>query len=92
MKKLSRIDIDREIQKLSKWMLEEESIRRDWNFVNFTEAVKFINEVADLAEKHNHHPEIFNVYNKVTLKFFTHDAGGLTMKDFKIAAEIDKIK
>ncbi|MBD3225228.1 MAG: 4a-hydroxytetrahydrobiopterin dehydratase, partial [Caldithrix sp.] len=58
---------------------------------DFIAAVGFINKMAILAEKHEHHPELFNVYNTVTLSFSTHSAGGLTDKDFNIAADIDKL-
>jgi 4a-hydroxytetrahydrobiopterin dehydratase len=51
----------------------------------------FINKVAELAEEQDHHPELFNVYNKVVLKFSTHDAGGLTTRDFRIARDIDRL-
>ena len=52
---------------------------------------KLMNKVAIISEKHNHHAEIFNVYNKVSLRFNTHDAGGITDKDFKIALDINKL-
>ncbi|WP_456408663.1 4a-hydroxytetrahydrobiopterin dehydratase [Caldithrix abyssi] len=51
----------------------------------------FINKVAILAERHGHHPEIFNVYNRVRLTLATHDAGGLTQKDFDLATAIDEL-
>jgi 4a-hydroxytetrahydrobiopterin dehydratase len=47
--------------------------------------------IAVICEAHNHHPELHNVYNRVSLRFNTHAAGGLTMKDFAIAAEINKL-
>lgn len=77
---------------MEKWTLEGDSIKREWIFQDFSEAMDFLNMVAVIVEKHNHHPEIHNVYNKVTLWLSTHDAGGITEKDIKIAKEINKIR
>ena len=91
MQKLSEQEIYDKLHTVTGWVREENHIRKDWNFENFIEAFAFISKVAILAEKHNHHPELFNVYSQVTLKFNTHDAGGLTQKDFNIARDIDRI-
>ena len=89
--KLSEQQVEEKLKKLVNWYLDKDSIRRDWEFKDFVEAIGFINKVAIISEKHNHHAEIFNVYNKVSLRFNTHDAGGITEKDFKIAADINKL-
>ena len=60
-------------------------------FKNFTVALGFIVQVGCLSEKQNHHAEIWNVYNNVTLRLSTHDAGGITERDFKLAMGIDKL-
>jgi 4a-hydroxytetrahydrobiopterin dehydratase len=73
------------------WYLDEDAIRKDWTFDDFKDALAFINKIGDLAEKHNHHPELSNVYNKVSLRFNTHSADGITAKDFSIARDIDGI-
>lgn len=91
MKKLTNQEIQDRMNEIPNWRLEEDSIVRDWSFNDFSEAMDFINQIARLAEDHDHHPELFNVYNKVTLKFSTHDAGGLTNRDFKIARDIDSL-
>ncbi|MEJ2054944.1 MAG: 4a-hydroxytetrahydrobiopterin dehydratase [Calditrichaceae bacterium] len=91
MEKLSSDQIQKELKNLSGWELDDGAIRRDWEFKDFSEALIFINRVGSLAEKHDHHPEIFNVYNKVNLRFSTHSAGGITKKDFEIARDIDGI-
>jgi 4a-hydroxytetrahydrobiopterin dehydratase len=91
MEKLSSEQIKNELNNISRWRLDDGSIRRDWEFKDFGEALIFINRVGILAEKHDHHPEIFNVYNKVNLKFNTHSVGGITIKDFKIARDINNI-
>jgi 4a-hydroxytetrahydrobiopterin dehydratase len=72
-------------------MLDKNAIKKEWTFEDFNQALTFINKIGQLAEKHDHHPEIFNVYNRVALRFYTHTAGGLTEKDFAIARDIDTI-
>ncbi|HEM49503.1 MAG TPA: 4a-hydroxytetrahydrobiopterin dehydratase [Caldithrix sp.] len=91
MEKLSQDQIQKELSNLTGWKLDNDAIRRDWEFRDFSEALIFINRVGSLVEKHDHHPEIFNVYNKVTLRFNTHSAGGITTKDFNIARDIDAV-
>ncbi|MDQ7053066.1 MAG: 4a-hydroxytetrahydrobiopterin dehydratase [candidate division KSB1 bacterium] len=84
-------EIQQKLAELNGWELDGNAIKKAWQFRDFAEAMRFINQVAELAEKHDHHPELFNVYNHVELRFSTHDAGGLTAKDFAIAREIDRI-
>ncbi len=74
-------------------LLEEEEfkIRRKYKFDTFREAVNFINKVADIAEEEDHHPNIFNSYTNVTLTFFTHSIGGLSINDFIMASKVEKI-
>ena len=91
MKLLSQDEIKMQLEDVEKWELDENAIKRDWTFQDFSEAMDFINMVAVICESHNHHPEIWNIYNRVTLRFFTHDVGGLYQKDFDIAREINKI-
>ncbi len=91
MEKLSIPNIKSELGHLPEWYLDKDAIRRDWEFNDFSEALIFINRVGSLAEKHDHHPEIFNVYNKVSLRFNTHFVGGITEKDFAIARDINSI-
>lgn len=73
------------------WKLDDSSLIRDFVFLDFKSAFDFMIEVAKLAETHNHHPIWSNVYNKVQIKLFTHDLGGLGPKDFKLAAAIDTL-
>lgn len=91
MQKLSENQIQTHLDALPGWRRDGEAITKEWSFRDFKQAMEFINKVADLAEAHNHHPELFNVYNRVTLRFTTHDAGGLTEKDIKIAHAIEEI-
>ncbi|MEK6911602.1 MAG: 4a-hydroxytetrahydrobiopterin dehydratase, partial [Candidatus Thermoplasmatota archaeon] len=58
---------------------------------DFKEAMAFLNRVAELAETANHHPDIWNSWNRVKLSLTTHDAGGLTERDFKLAKKIDAL-
>lgn len=74
------------------WKEENNQLVKSFLFEDFKEAFGFLQQVAFLAEEQNHHPEIYNVYNKVTLKLTTHDAGNtVTQKDKKLAGAIDKI-
>lgn len=90
MKLLTDNEIQEKLNQLSGWQRDGQAIKKEWTFGDFGEAITFINKVADLAEAQNHHPELFNVYNRVSLRFSTHDAGGLTEKDFQIAQAIEK--
>lgn len=79
--------------KLPNWPLVEgrEAITRQFQFRDFSEAWGFMNRVALLAESQNHHPEWSNVWNRVRIELSTHDAGGLTDNDVKLAQAIDKL-
>ena len=65
-------------------------ISRDFVFADFAQAFGFMTQVALMAERRNHHPEWSNVYNRVSITLTTHDAGGLSMNDIKLAQAIDK--
>lgn len=79
------------MRKLSNWALEGDLIVKDFTFGNFRQALEFVNKVGEIAEKHNHHPDITISYNKVRLTLTTHFEHGLTSKDFEVAEEIDKL-
>ena len=72
------------------WQRSGEIISRTFVFKDFPAAMKFVNAVAELAEQAQHHPDVDIRWNKVTLAFTTHDAGGLTEKDFELARQIDQ--
>ena len=74
---------------LNDWQYNSEGIEKKFQFKNFTEALGFLLKVGVVSEKMNHHPELFNVYNKVNIRLTTHDASGVTDKDIKLASEID---
>lgn len=88
---LNSEQIDTQLQELSGWTFKNNAIEKEWTFKDFKESLLFINKIGDIAEKHNHHPELFNVYSKVILRFNTHDEGGVTEKDIHIAKEINSI-
>lgn len=74
------------------WKAENNQLVRSYQFKGFVEAFAFITKVAFLAEKHNHHPELKNVYNRVELRLSTHEAGNkVTDKDRRLAAAIDEL-
>ena len=83
--------INEKMRGLKNWALEGSSITKDLSFKDFKESLDFTNKVGELAEKHEHHPNILIQYNKVRLTLTTHSEGGLTLKDFDLAGEIDKI-
>jgi 4a-hydroxytetrahydrobiopterin dehydratase len=76
---------------LQHWSLAREGLamERNFTFANFVEAFGFMTRVAILAEKADHHPEWFNVYNRVEITLTTHDAGGLSPRDVALAREIE---
>ena len=80
------------LQSLPRWKLENGELVRRWEFANFVEAMQFVNSVAELAEGAGHHPDIDIRYNKVRLALISHDAGGLTERDFDLAAAIDSLE
>ncbi len=73
------------------WVLEENKLHREYQFKNFVEAFGFMTQVALIAERSNHHPEWFNVYNKVVIDLTTHEVGGITERDFSLAKQIDDV-
>jgi 4a-hydroxytetrahydrobiopterin dehydratase len=78
---------------LTSWTYQPDSsaISRSFVFADFVEAFSFMTAVALLAEKADHHPEWFNVYNRVDIRLTTHDAGGLSQRDIDLAKEIDAL-
>ena len=89
--KLDKDDIEQRMGDYPEWALSGDALQRTFNFDDFKASMAFVNEVAELAERHQHHPDIMIRYNKVTLTLTTHDAGGLTEKDFSTARDIHAI-
>jgi len=91
--KLAAGEREAALKELRNWQMVEDSdaIKRSFKFKNFSEAWGFMARVALLAESQDHHPEWFNVYNKVDITLSTHDAGGLSARDVKLAKAIDAL-
>lgn len=81
--------ISKRLVTLSGWQLKGKTLEKKFRFADFREAMGFVNRVADLAEMADHHPDILIHYREVTLVLWTHTAGGLTDRDFKLAADIE---
>ena len=90
-RKLDQDEITAGLQSIAGWSLDDEKLFREFRFPSFVEAFGFMASVATLAEKQDHHPEWFNVYNKVQIRLTTHEAGGITENDFGLARSIDQI-
>lgn len=88
---LSSSEIKDSLKRIPEWEHEKKAIERTYEFDDFTQAMDFVNGVAEIAEEDDHHPEIEIRYNKVTLKLSTHAEGGLTELDFDIAEKIDTL-
>ena len=89
---LSDDKIQSELSTLAGWEREGDRIAKTYTFGSFREAVSFIVRVSYVCEDHNHHPELSNVYNRVTLAFTTHDAGNtITDMDVTVAREIEEL-
>lgn len=93
MTKLDGPALHAQLAQVPGWHFDEEAhaIERRFAFKDFNEAFAFMTRVALAAEQRNHHPEWFNVYNRVDITFTTHDAGGLTEKDIDFALWVDAV-
>jgi len=89
--KLSAAQIKTALTAVPDWKKQGSTITRTFQFKDFPAAIKFVNAVAKLAEKAWHHPDIDIRWNQVSLTVTTHDAGGLTEKDFALAAQFDRV-
>jgi 4a-hydroxytetrahydrobiopterin dehydratase len=91
LKPLSNTYLTQALQQLDGWVHEIETahIRKEWVFDSFQTAMRFFVQVGELAEAADHHPELLSVYTKIVIRLTTHDANGLTHKDFDLAKQID---
>ena len=90
-KKLSRQEIEQRLTGLVDWTLVQHKLYRKFVFADFNQAFGFMSQVALLAETIDHHPEWSNVYNRVEIYLTTHDAGGISERDFALADKIDRL-
>ena len=79
------------LEKNTDWTIYNKSIKKEFKFDNFIEAFGFISKISLLSEKMGHHPNWQNTYNKVRIELTTHDMGGITTNDIKLAEAIDKL-
>ena len=92
-KPLSEEEIKLKLGELNGWIFENDCLKRNFEFSNFRDAMSFLVRISFEADQRDHHPAIFNCYNRVSLSLNTHDAGGkVTEKDFSLASAIDDIK
>jgi len=91
--KFNSHEIAKALKTIQGWTLESDEafMHKQWQFDSFKTAMEFITEVADIAEHQNHHPEFVSVYRKMRVRLSTHDASGLTQKDFDLATAIDSL-
>jgi 4a-hydroxytetrahydrobiopterin dehydratase len=90
-RKLSEREIEKELSELVGWRIVNGKLHKAIEFATFVQAFGFVTQVAMESEKMNHHPEWSNVYNKVTIDLVTHDIGGISNYDFRLARAIDAI-
>ena len=90
-KKLSDAQIQANLEQVDGWTIENGKLHKEFQFDTFVTAFGFMTQLALVAESLNHHPEWFNVYNRVTIDLTTHDAGGISDLDFQWAKQADAI-
>jgi 4a-hydroxytetrahydrobiopterin dehydratase len=88
---LSEHDVRNALLKIPGWRANRKAIERSFEFPDFKTAMKFVNRIADAAEEAGHHPDIEISYNKVKLSLISHDSGGVTERDVKMAGRINEI-
>jgi 4a-hydroxytetrahydrobiopterin dehydratase len=88
-RKLSDLEIQRALGKLAGWSRRGDALMKTYTFTAFADGIAFVGQVAKVADRLDHHPDIDIRYTKVTLTLSTHDAGGVTESDLQLAEEID---
>ena len=91
MQKLSQEQIEEALKSIPGWSIKDGKLHRDFEFASFNEAFGFMTRAAMEIEKMNHHPEWFNVYNKISIDLMTHDAGGITQNDICLAEILNSL-
>jgi 4a-hydroxytetrahydrobiopterin dehydratase len=86
--KLSEAEIESFLTKNPEWSLVDGKLSREWRFADFLAAIAFVNRIAPMAEHANHHPDIDIRYDRVVLGLVSHDAGGITSRDAKMATQL----
>ena len=88
---IEKSQLDSFTEKNPSWIIDNKTIKKEFKFDNFIDAFGFMSKVALLSEKMDHHPDWQNTYNKVKIILTTHDKGGITTNDTKLAESIDKL-
>jgi 4a-hydroxytetrahydrobiopterin dehydratase len=91
MKKMTDADVAAGVARLDGWSVQNGKLHREYKFADFPHAFGFMATAAPTIEKMDHHPEWQNVYNRVTVDLTSHDAGGITQRDFDLAALLEGI-
>ena len=91
VQKLTPIEIETGLHSCPGWTLLEGKLHKDYKFPDFVLAFGFMSTAAIAIEKMNHHPEWSNVYNRVAVDLTTHDAGGISLRDFELAGLLDRL-
>jgi len=91
MMRLSQLDIEEQLKNIPGWIVVNEKLHKEFEFASFNEAFGFMTRAAMEIEKMNHHPEWFNVYNRITVELTTHDAGGITKNDVHLAKILNSL-
>ena len=89
---LTQTEIEQKMSTVPQWQQDGQTITRTFEFENFVEAVDFVDKLVEPAETAGHHPDLAISYNKVTVSLTSHDAGGLTQKDFALAQTISELQ
>ena len=82
-------EVDRRLTSLSGWRRDGKQIRKEYSFGSYMDGIAFVNRVAKLAEEQDHHPDLLVGYRRVTVTLSSHDAGGITARDLRMAEAID---
>ena len=91
MMRVSEAEIKEELKKLEGWNIKDNKLHKEFQFDSFNQAFGFMTRAAMEIEKMNHHPEWFNVYNRITIDLTTHDAGGITNNDLNLARILNSL-
>ncbi len=91
VRKLGDAEVATRLSELPGWEIKDGKLHREFHFPDFVTAFGFMTSLALRAESMNHHPEWFNVYNRVTMDLVTHEVGGLTDRDFDLAAHASSL-
>ncbi len=91
MMRLSETEITEDLKKLEGWAIKDNKLHKEFQFDSFNQAFGFMTRAAMEIEKMNHHPEWFNVYNRITVDLTTHDTGGITNNDINLARILNSL-